>query len=251
MALTFVGSSNVTSAANNTTASVTKALPTGTASGDRVYTLQSHNCVAGSAATPTGWTALYKDQTVGTGTPAAGTGARYISCYYRDYDGVWTMPASWDLVSATNNGNSVGGFTVRAGAGETLDTPTYTTADNYGTPTTAFSATTPTFTTVTGAMLLVHVTANDPLAVTAQGISGTNGLTTGTLTEWQDGGTASGTIRVSFHFYVASVTAAASPPGTVTVTSTFDAASEGGLSVIQQTVTAAPSTNTGRFFGIF
>lgn len=250
MAVSFVAVSNaaaqtagVTTTAGTT--AITPTLPAGTASGDRVFVFQSFATAATSAATPAGWTALYKDVQVGTGTAAAGGGLRRISCYYRDYDGVWTMP-SFALTSTAQNTHAIVALTARKGATETWDTPTASSVgtDYGGTVNTAFSATTTAFTTIASALLIAHTAMNDPVSMTAGAITGTNGFTAGTVTERADGSLATGN-DVAIQIHTCIPTAAASPAGTLTHTGTLSAASEGGVCFVQQTVSPPPPPGNG------
>ena len=245
MAVGYIGVSNAAAQAAGTTttagtASVTPTLPTGSVSGNRIYVFQSASNTAGT--TPTSWTALYKDVVIGSGTVAAGAGLRYASCYYRDYDGAWTMPA-FTLTSAQQNSQSVGAVALSKAAGETWDTPTYTAPALYfGTAGTAYSVTSPSFAWVTGAFTFGHTTLNDNVTSGTPG-GGASGVTVGTRTERIDGGTATGN---DARLVVGTASITTGGTGTITRTSTLSAASQGGTIWVQQTVTAPvyPKVNT-------
>lgn len=238
MAVTFVAVSTTgTLVAGTTTtagtASCSPGLPVGTASGDRVYLLQSASNT--SAAAPAGWNQLYKDVQVGvTGTvPGAGTGRRYISAWYRDYDGVWTMPAR-ALTSATQNSNAAYGLTLRKGATDVWDTPTFTSPGHDTTNATTYSITTPSFTTIADAMLMSHAAHTGGAATASAQTMTQTGATFANLTERIDNGTATGN-DVRIVVGTADVTVGAT--AAVTRTATLSAAATGGTALIQQTVT--------------
>jgi hypothetical protein len=237
--VTYVAASTPTPVGNTTSANadaVTPTLPTGTASGDRVYVIQAGNNTAGT--TPTSWTALAKDVQVGpTGTaPGAGTGRRYLSFYYRDYDGAWTMPA-FSLTSATQNTNALSAITLRKATTDTWDTPTASTAGNTSAATTAYSVTTGSLTTDVG-MLLVGTALNDNVTASGESLSQTGATLTG-LAERSDTGSATGN-DVAIQSYTATVTTGAT--ATLTLAATLSGASEGGSVVVAQTSTAAATS---------
>jgi hypothetical protein len=124
MAVTLVASSTSAGAGTTGTAAVVMpapALPTGTASGDRVYICTSS---VGAPAAPSGWTELFNGQ-LGGGSMGASTGLRYCGIFYRDYDGVWSMPT---VTAASVAANTIAGgaASFAKGAGEVWDTPTVT-----------------------------------------------------------------------------------------------------------------------------
>jgi hypothetical protein len=235
--VTHVATSTPTPVGTTTTAStvaVTPTLPTGTAIGDRVYVIQAGNNTNGG--TPTNWASVTVDTQVGpTGTaPGAGTGRRYLSVFYRDYDGVWTMP-SFTLTSATQNTNACSAITLRRGATDTWNSPTVSTAGNTSAAVTAYSVTTGSLTTGKG-MVLVGTATNDNVTASAESLSQT-GATFANLTERSDTGSATGN-DVSIKTYTADVTTGAT--ATITHAATLSAASEGGSIVVSQTSTAHP-----------
>jgi hypothetical protein len=241
-AVTFIGVNTPTPVGTTTTASttgVTPTMPTGTATGDRVFVFQSGSNTAG--ATPTNWTALYKDVQVGpTATaPGAGTGRRYSSCYYRDYDGVWTMPA-FSLTSATQNTNSVSAISARRRAGDTWNAPTASSPGNTSAASTAYSVSVPSFATTTGAYLFVHTSVNDNVTAASQTLTQTGATFTG-LTERADTGSATGN-DVAIEVSTVEVTTGAT--ATLTRAGTLSGASEGGTVVVQQTTTTPASGTT-------
>jgi hypothetical protein len=84
-----VGAANGNGSATvNVTTTVTPNLPT-VLNGDRVYI---YAVSTGAISTPASWTALLASTALGGGTAADTTGTRQVSVFYRDYDGVWTMP---------------------------------------------------------------------------------------------------------------------------------------------------------------
>lgn len=234
----FVAASTPAAAGTTNTAStvsITPTLPTGTASGDRVYVVQAGNNTSGT--TPTSWTAAAKDTQVGpTGTaPGAGTGRRYLSIYYRDYDGVWTMPA-FTLTSAAQNTQALSAITLRKGATDSWDTPVVTTAGNTASASTAYSVTTGSVTLLTG-MAIVGTATNDNVTASGETLAAATGTVTFSgLTEQSDTGSATGN-DVSIKAYTAVV--ASGGVGTITHAATLSGASEGGSVVVAQPATLA------------
>lgn len=232
--VSFIGASNAAgqSAGVTTTAgvaSVTPTLPTGTASGHRVFVFESADNLTGT--TPTGWTALYKDVIIGSGTVASGSGQRYESCFYRDYDGVWTMPA-FTLVSAVQNSNWVGAVSCSALAGTTFDTPVASAhGDDFGTANTAHATAPGSITTHDNALLMIHTVTNDNVTTSAPVLTQT-GAVFNSLTERCDGGIATGFI-VAGSVHTASVTTGAT--AAFAFSSTLSASSQGGTTVVEQT----------------
>lgn len=245
MAITLVGVNNAAgqnagTGGGSATTAITPTLPTGTAVGDRVFVVQCYASLALSPAAPSGWTvAGTKDTVIGTGAVASSAGQRYMSIYYRDYDGVWTMP-SFALVSSSNNSHWIGVVAIRKGAEwNTWDTPTISAKAEYfpGTPGTAFSATTASsFTTHSGGLAVIGSVQNDLVTSTGGTLTQT-GATFGTVTEGCDGGTATGN-DVSGTLHTCLVTTGAT--ATVTFAKTLSAASQGGTLVIEQTETVNP-----------
>lgn len=218
-----------------TTVAITPTLPTGTAAGDRVWVIQAGNSTSGT--TPTSWTALSKDVQVGpTGTaPGAGTGRRYLSVYYRDYDGAWSMPA-FTLTSAAQNTHALSAITLRKTSTATWDTPTASTAGNTASAATAYSVTTGSVTATSG-MVLVGTATNDNVTASLESLTST-AMTFTNLTERSDIGSATGN-DVSIKSYTADIFAGGI--GTITHAATLSAASEGGSIVVAQSSTAAPA----------
>jgi hypothetical protein len=245
MAITFVNPNNAAGQNNGATTpantvSITPTLPSGSASGDRIYVVQ---CASNTSATaPANWTVVGSKDTViasALGAVAASAGQRYMSVYYRDYDGSWSMPA-FTLTSATQNSHWIGAVAIRkTSSNYTWNTPTISSvADDTGTANTAHSATTgSSFTTTAGGFLIIGQVNNDNVTSTAQALS-QSGATFGTVTERADGGTATGN-DVSGNVATCLVTTGAA--ATVTATATLSAASQGGNLIVQQTETAPPA----------
>ena len=234
MAVTYVARSQPAAVGTTTTADTTPVpvtLPTGTAAGDRVFIIQAGNNTTG--ATPAGWAELAKDVQVGpTGTaPGAGVGRRYLSIYYRDYDGVWAMP-SVTLTSRTQNTNVAGAITLRKDPAEGWDTPAVSTAGNTSGASTAYNVTTGALTTIAGAMLLTVSAFNDNVSSSAQTLA-QSGAAFANVTERYDNGSTTGwDCRLTAG--TADVTAGGT--GGITRTATLSGSSEGGTLVVQQTV---------------
>lgn len=243
MAVAYRGANNAAgeSAGTTTTAStvsITPTLPASTASGDRVFIIECGSNTSGTA--PTNWTvALAKDTVVGTGAVSAGAGQRYMSVYYRDYDGVWTMPAL-TLTSAAQNSHWVGAISLSKGGTEVWGTPMVSTVGtDYGTANTSASATTGSIMTHAGGFVIIGTVQNDNVTTTSPALS-QSGATFGAVTERCDGGTATGN-DVSGSVHTCSVTTGAT--AALTFTATLSAASEGGTVVIEQTA-AVPGAKT-------
>src|SRR3954465_9108936 len=100
------------------TCSIAVTLPAGTAAGDRVYLVQAGTSIA-TPAKLAGWTRIAWpiNFVVSGSAEAAGTGTRRPNVWYRDYDGVWTMP-TLTLTSATNLSHAVMAITLRKALGE-------------------------------------------------------------------------------------------------------------------------------------
>ena len=115
---------------------ITPTLPSGTAAGDRVFVYSVGTSAASTV--PTGWTRLLT-ASLGTGTAGAGTGPRFCTVDYRDYDGQWTMP----LFGQTTTGLFMCGATSysKAVAGEEWGTPTSASGSDALVTSTTFSAT--------------------------------------------------------------------------------------------------------------
>lgn len=201
MAVSFVAAS----AAVNAAASITPTLPTGSASGDRVFVGIVSSPPTTATSTPTGWTKVV-DASLGTGTVGASTGARRITIAWRDYDGSWTMP-SWTVTSGSVMIGSAATF--RKSATEVWDTSTVTSGSDTTTTGTGFS--------VTGAANLNVSTGDMIFAVAGTPANGTattptltaTGATIANLTEQIDTGVTLGN-NAGIKFHTANVTAGTS-----------------------------------------
>lgn len=249
MAITFRGVNNAAGENNGntgtSTVSITPTLPAGTAAGDRVFVIQAGTSTSG--ATPSGWQILgTKDTTVGSGAVAASSGLRRMSVYWRDYDGVWTMPA-WTLTSASNNSHWIGAVSITPTSGSAFNMPTISTVGgSFNTASTSYTDTTAaSFTTHNGSMLIAATILDDNVTSTGGALTQT-GATFGTVTERCDGGTATGN-DVAGKIHTIPVTTGAA--ATATFTLTLSAASQGETLLIEQTesVPAAASTFADAF----
>lgn len=248
MAISYRGASNAAGqalgSAGASTVSVTPTLPSGAASGDRIFIIQ---CCAGTpGSTPTSWTSL-GTFTIGSGTAASGSGLRRVAVYYRDYDGVWSMPAVTET-SVANNSNWVGAVAITPTATYTWNTPTISTVGGaFNTATTAYTDTSAaSFTTHTNGFLITGTCLNDNVTSSSPAITQT-GATIGTVTERCDGGTSTGFV-VAGQIHTAPITTGAA--ATITQTQILSAASQGETVFIEQTETppaAAISTLTDDF----
>jgi hypothetical protein len=186
--------------------------------------------------------------TIGSGTAASGSGLRRMAVYYRDYDGVWSMPAVTET-SVANNSNWVGAIAITRTSGSyTWNTPTISGVGGaFNTATTAYTDTSAaSFTTHTNGFLISGTCLNDNVTSSSPAITQT-GATIGTVTERCDGGTSTGFV-VAGQIHTAPVTTGAA--ATITQTQTLSAASQGETVFIEQTETApaaAISTLTDDF----
>src|ERR1700752_1884480 len=240
MAISYVGASNA--AGQNAgvptpagTAAITPTLPSGAANGDRIFVVQCASIASGT--TPTNWNVVgSKDTAIASslGAASAGGGQRFMSVYYRDYDGVWTMP-SFPLTSATQNSHWIGAIALRKASGDTWDAPTISSAANdVGTADTAHSATTgSSFTTHHDGFLIIG-TVNNDLVTSTGGTLTQTGVTFDTITERCDAGTSTGN-DVSGKIHTTNVAGGAN--ATLTFACTLSAASQGGNLIAEQTVT--------------
>ena len=242
VAVTYSGVNSTAGATNGTTttagtASISPATPSGAFSGDRLFIFQSHSCATGSV-TPAGVNELYKDVAIGTGTPGAGTGQRWASCYWIDYDGISTLPA-FTLASAQQNSHAIMVVSVSKPLDGLWDLPTYSGVGSFfGAAGTAFSATTPAFNTSTLGFLLLHTTLNDSVTSSAPSLTPGGSMVVANTTERSDSGTTTGNdVRGVVH--TADVTTGAS--AALTLAQTLSAASEGGFIAVMQTAYQAPA----------
>ena len=240
MAVTIVGGSPVVFMNASTTATaVTPTLPSGTVSGNRVFIIGSS---VTTVAAPSGWTTLLASTSLGGGTAGFAAGPRFSVVFYRDYDGVWTMP-SVIAANGTNVALAVGAVSMACGAGETFSTPLVTTGQ-LATAATAYSAAGSSIGFAAGMGVLLHTalpgsatTASPALtaagntfggfanSVASAGASGNNGAV---LTAWTTtvttGATAApthaltlGTARTGGTAFVLQASTAALPAGTLAV----------------------------------
>lgn len=231
--VSFTGVSNAAGQSAGTTttagtAAITPTLPAGTVSGKRVFVIQCATTT--SAAAPANWNVLFQDLVIGTGAVAAGAGQRFVSCYWRDYDGVWTMP-SFALPSALNVSQWIAAVTLEAAAGETLAAPIASAASSdYGTANTALATTPGSLTTFPDSILLAITIRNDNVTSSAAVLTQA-GATLEAPIERADGGTATGNDvsgSVGTSYVRAGATAA------FVFNKTLSAASEGGTIIVQQ-----------------
>lgn len=254
-AVTLLGTGGSPANAGTTTtagtASVTPSFSfsVGKSTGDRIFVFQYGSNTSG--ATPSGWTVVFKDTIIGSGTAAAGSGMRYMSCYWRDFDNTWTMPA-FTLTSATQNSHSAIACGLRRSVGtDQWDTPTFSSvALDFGTANTTHSATTASsFTTHTGGMLLLGTVYNDFVSNTSGTVTVTGtGTTLGTAKKMTSGGTSTGNTIGAETISIPVTTGGA---GTISVSWVVNGATQGGTIVVEQSASAAVSSNTGQFFRMF
>lgn len=213
---------------------ITPTMPTGAASGHRIYVIQC-TAVGTAGTTPTSWTDVVKNVSVGGGSAGSSTGPRLLSIYYRDYNGSWSMPA-FSVNSGTNRSHWIGALALSKASGS-WNAPTASSAGNDTTQNTAYSATTGSFAT-TGGGMLVAATA---LANGASGMamsSGSltqSGATLDTLTKNMDGSSTLGN-DVAGKVHTCLVTTGATAALTLTGT-LVGVGSTGGTIVVQQTAT--------------
>jgi len=227
------------------------ALPTGTQSGDMVVYGVIVKYASTTIATnpPTSWTDPTNNEANNTGLTDSGNDAGNIrvALFFREYDGVWTMPTI-DL-SGTPNCTMVGAISYSKGAGETWATPVCATAvDNTAASTgvdPAASGTTLDF--ATGDLLYAFCGVNgDAGTPTVPMTVAVTGVTFGAATTRWNATTSSGTdLRGhSIERAYTSGTASAGPDGVFTLTT--GAASGAGVMVFARLrVTTAAVTGSG------
>jgi hypothetical protein len=218
-----------TGTASSIDQSVTPTLPTGTAgNGDRVYILVD---AVGTVATPTNWTSVSNSQ-LGTGAASSGAGLRWVAVFYRDYDGVWSMP-SVTSAAVANNAIAAAAVTMRKASDEVWNAPTSTTGSDT-TSGTAYSATGSSIASPTGAGVLL-ATGIPAIVTTASETFTQSGATFATLVNSVvSGGTTLG-FRADVVAYTTTVTtgATAAPVHALTL----GTARVGGTVFVFQTVT--------------
>lgn len=241
MAITFRGVNNAVGQASGSaaasTVSITPTLPGSAASGDRIYVYQAGTTTSGT--TPAGWTVVgTKDTTLGSGAAASGSGLRRATWYWRDYDGVWTMPA-FTLTSTANNSHWIGAVAITPTAGSIFNTPTITTVGAaFNAATTSYTdSSAASFTTHSNGFLLIGTGLNDNVTSTVPALT-QSGATFGTVTERCDGGTGTGFITAG-QVHTCSVTTGAA--ATTTFTQTLSAASQGETLIVEQTESVIPA----------
>lgn len=233
-----------TGSASTTAISITPALPTGTLSGDRVYI-----CTVGTTAvtTPTSWTAI-SSSSLGTGAVATDSGTRVVSAYYRDYDGVWTMPTVSQASGATP---TLVGYAISYSKATTegwfQNNPlASSTASDVTVTSTTYSASGASLSTTTGDLLLA-IQGNPSNVTTTAGAITATGLTVGTVTERGDGGYSTNGFHGSIHIFDAFPTGTQTAASVQTSTVSVSGQSAGGTIFIRQTVIPKLSTFTDDF----
>lgn len=234
--ITIVGVSNAAGQTNGTTGTgtvpVTPTLPAGTQVGDRVYIFGA--AVFPFAAIAAGWSGAGGGD-AGTTFPSAGAGIRRGAVWWRDYDGVWTMPTI-STSSASNSSNWVGAVAVRPGTGYALDVPRNSQfAAAYNSATTAYTdSSNPAgaFQTEAGGLLFAATVTNDPVTVASGGAISQTGATFDAVNKLLDGQTNVG-FDVGGKVFATKVLTGAT--ATVTHTMTLSAASQGETLFVHQT----------------
>lgn len=241
MAVSVVATSPfATGGATGTSAvSATPTLPSGSVSGHRVYI---YSASTAAPATPTGWT-LVASVSVGGGTLGAATGPRFVSAFYRDYDGVWTMP-SVSMASHAAPTIIAWGVTKQKDAGETWATPIAASGSDTSLDTST-SITGGSFTTVSGGLIYAAVGYPGQPGATSSPAIAQAGATLGTQnSQPAAGGFATG--NDAFHASRwAQVTTGATGAPSYTAT-TANARTAGGLFVHQGVAGgSSPASSSG------
>lgn len=227
--------SGAANATNNVAVSATPNLPASAASGDRVFV----GVVAvGPIQTPTDWTAVLASTSLGGGTGANTTGPREMAVFYRDYDGVWTMPSiTSDPVFAVAGGIEFAPIAFSAGAGEVFNTPTVGSGSDT-TSGTGYSITTGSFTDPTGGIAwLMFGWPISPGTLSSLSLSASGATFAGNTSRHGVNGQTTGR-DVFLATWTYPVTVGATAAHTAAVTGTV--ANTAGAVVVSQTVSAAP-----------
>lgn len=227
------------------TNSITPTLPTGLVNGrSRVWVVACHTHAYGS--TPAGWTAFFTDLVVGSGTPAAAAGFRYVSAFYRDKDASWSTMPAFVMTNVANGSHALASWSIATtAAGYSWDTPTYTTTPGVDSSAgTAFATgNTSGFVTHLGGYLTAICANNAGRTLTPTSFTHTGtSVAGGTLTERGDAGTTTG-FDVGMAYYSSGVSASSGASNPFTFSGTFSAtvtASGSGVVFIEQTETAPP-----------
>ncbi|AWN04948.1 hypothetical protein I5H21_gp024 [Mycobacterium phage Byougenkin] len=141
-------------------------IPADTSIGDRVFMfLYSHETGVPSAAT--GWTTVLPWTQVGSGTPAATSGPRFMAVFYRDRDTSWSAP---NFIDNTSRATHL--ITLRRSAPDAAwATPTVSGKAEDWVTGSLFSASTSNFTTHNGGYLMAGAVWNDATLAAASGRS--------------------------------------------------------------------------------
>jgi hypothetical protein len=224
-----------TAVANGTTGTVSisvnpTALTALVLAGDRVTMHVASTPGGVQPNTPTGWT-LVSSTTVGAGTQGSGTGPRQITVFYRDYDGVWTMP-SVVLPTATNPAMSINWFATRLGYPVTrmFDEPNVLVASDTVSDT-SWSVTRPSASLPESSMLSMATAVSNSTTVSALGISAT-GVTFQGPNNRPGANTSLGDV-VGLLFATAPILTSAGAAA-ATFTQTLSVATQGGTAFILQ-----------------
>jgi hypothetical protein len=236
-ALTFAGNATL-----NTTTTSTPNLPTGAVSTDRIYILAVST---GTISTPASWTSLLASTSLGGGSTSDFGGTRFLTVFYRDYDGVWTMPSLSVAANASLGAEIAAGTMAFSLAGtEQWDAPNVGSGSDT-TSGTSYSVTTAAMANPTGAIDIVFWGfPSGPGSISAQTVTAT-GLTVGTITSQHASsvGVTGGDCGIAT--YTAPVTTGvASQAHTIAATGT--SADTTGIVLVVQTVSAAPSVTIAK-----
>lgn len=231
--------------ATASTVPIAVTLPSGTVTGDRVFIFEA--ATAPTMSTPNGWKPLAINSVAGTGTPASGSGARYISVYYRDKSASWSTMPTLALASAVNNSHWVGAIAITPTAGyyfgplegwQISGTKGAFNAASTSYTYTAQSAIYP----PSNSFLITGTVLNDLVTSTTVNITQPGG-TIGTKTERCDGGISTG-LAVSGKIHTAPITVGGTDAFTQTLT--LSAASQGETIFIPQGEYPIPSATATR-----
>lgn len=227
MALTFVAASAPVFGTTTTNPTAQPTLPTGTASGDRVYIICGSKPSGTAITGTTGWTSL----------SAGALGSTTVTVLARTYDGVWTMPTLQVVGSTTTGAIGAAALTYRPDSGFQVVSEAVTTgADTTsGTGYSTTGAANLNLASGDAVMALVGATVN--ATATSPTLTAT-GATIANLTEQADAGTANGA-DVSVKAHTADVTAGTSSAAPVHAL-TLSAAGTGGTVFVRVRQSALP-----------
>ena len=224
------------SASTNVSIAVTPNLPASVVAADRVYVF---TVSTGTVTEASGlWTTVLASTSLGGGAAGNTTGPRFLSVFYRDYDGVWTMPSfTAAAVAAVAPGIEAASIAYSRAAGEVFNAPTLGSGSDT-TSGTGYSVTTGSFASPTGGIdWLMWGWPLSPGTLSALTLTATGATFGGNTSRHGVNGNTTGN-DVFLATWTYPVTTGATAAHTTGVTGTV--AGTAGAVVVAQTVSPAP-----------